>query len=69
MRRIRAACCACAASGHATTPPRSLMKLRRLMPVPRVKRGHRIGLNDYIDRCGNGLRHCNMGCWPMSPLG
>ena len=32
MRGIFAACCARAASGHAATPPSSVMNSRRLMP-------------------------------------
>ena len=40
MRRIRSGCCARAASGHAAAPPRSAMKLRRLMQIARWARAY-----------------------------
>jgi hypothetical protein len=42
MRRMRSACCAPAASGHAAAPPKSVMNLRRLIGSlsPRVPPYH-----------------------------
>jgi hypothetical protein len=44
-------CCARAASGHtAAAPPRSVMNSRRFMPVPKLRKQHCIGSNEYFDR-------------------
>ena len=50
MRRIRSACCACAASGHAAAaPPRTAMKSRRLMSTSRLG-GDIVPLERCFDR-------------------
>src|SRR5262245_4466865 len=58
MRGIRPGCCARAAIGHAAAaPPRTPKKSRRLMLAPRLRRRHRSGSNECIDR---GVRDHNM---------
>jgi hypothetical protein len=44
-------CCASAASGQAAAAlPRSVMKSRRRMSDPKLRRRYRIGLTEYFDR-------------------
>src|SRR5450759_2193428 len=50
MRGIFGACCARAASGHATAPLISVMNSRRLMSDPKLRRRHLSGSNEYFDR-------------------
>ena len=58
---MRPGCCARTAIGHiAAAPPTSVMKSRRLMPIPRLSSWHRSGSNECFDRGRNPLRYCNM---------
>src|SRR5215831_14227233 len=53
MRRIRSACCASAASGHAAAPPRSVMTSRRSFD-------HLVGGHEKPRRHGQAERLCRL---------
>src|SRR5262245_34846772 len=59
-----AACCACAASGHAAAPPTSVMNSRRLIVAPRGQNHapHRLTVVRVLERGERGA-NCDQLFW------
>ena len=70
MRRSRSACCARAASGHATAaPPRTPRNSRRRMSASLLRTRHRNGSNEHFHRGCEPTSLLQHEMLPMSQLG
>jgi hypothetical protein len=65
MRRTRSLSCACAASGHAAAPPRSVMNSRRFMGAPTSA----LGPDITTPLRKNAAVHHSKNCVMMSQMG